>query len=73
MKAKLIFDLPEESKEHKFALDGASWFGVAWDMDEYLRGKIKYGNDYISIGHALEDIRIELRQIIEGKNLNLEK
>jgi len=36
MKAKLEFDLPEESEEHIHAVHATDWYLVAWNMHQYL-------------------------------------
>jgi hypothetical protein len=36
MKAKLEFDLPEESEEHLRAVHATDWYLVAWNMHQYL-------------------------------------
>ena len=42
MKAILKFNLPEDSYQYSAAYNGASYLSVLWDLDEWLRGKIKY-------------------------------
>lgn len=42
MKATLTFDLPEEREEFDLAANGYKWNLVAWDLDQWLRGEIKY-------------------------------
>ncbi|HAZ07953.1 MAG TPA: hypothetical protein DCZ01_05380 [Elusimicrobia bacterium] len=44
MKAILEFDLPEESSEHKLALEGGSWMSVCHDLDQWLRSIQKHGD-----------------------------
>jgi len=41
----LKFTLPEERDEAKVAQEGDSWKGVAWDLDNRLRGLIKHAGD----------------------------
>jgi len=44
-KITLTFDSNEEAEEARTALDASKWKIVAWDLDQYLRGKIKYCPD----------------------------
>lgn len=44
MKAILEFDLPEDSSEFDLACRAAKFHGVLWDLDQWLRGIIKYDN-----------------------------
>ena len=45
MKAKLEFDLPEETEDFSLAVNGSNWHNAMYDLDQFLRGKIKYNND----------------------------
>ena len=40
--AVLFFSLPEEQSAHLAAMHGLDWALVALDMDDYLRGRLKY-------------------------------
>lgn len=74
-KATLQFDLPEEHQEHQDAINGSDWKYVVWDLDQFLRNKLKYDlNDYKdkSAYDIFEEIRSELWEIINSKNLNLD-
>jgi hypothetical protein len=55
MKAKLIFDLPEESHEWENALQGSKMRSTLWEYDQWLRSKIKY-----------EDLNDEQYQVYQG-------
>lgn len=67
----LEFDSNEEVEEARTALDANKWKIVAWDLDQYLRGKIKYCPDNEDPA-AYETVREKLRDILEEYNLNLE-
>jgi hypothetical protein len=70
-KITLTFDSNEEAEEARTALDADKWKILAWDLDQYLRGKIKYCPDNEDPA-AYEIIREKLRDILEEYNLNLE-
>lgn len=72
MKSVLIFNLPEDEIDHKFALEGRDWYLVVWDLDQRLRELLKYGNDFKSADEALEDIRGTLHQFMIDYNLTFE-
>jgi hypothetical protein len=55
MKAKLTFDLPEESHEWENALQGSKMRSTLWELDQWLRSKIKY-----------EDLNDEQYQVYQG-------
>ena len=42
MKAILEFQLPEDQPEFNTAIKGGDWKHVCWEMDQYLRKRIKY-------------------------------
>ena len=41
----LKFDSLDEADDILLALDGWKWKSVVWDIDQYLRNKIKYNED----------------------------
>jgi hypothetical protein len=72
VKAILTYDLPEESCEHEVAVRAMDWALTVWDLDQWLRDKIKHGHRYNDADEALEAIRGSLHEILEDKNLTLE-
>ena len=75
MKAVLKFNLPEDQNEFEFAIEGNKWWGVVWDMEQWLRSKTKYASDDMSDDtyKAFEECREQLREFIDEYNLNLDK
>lgn len=67
MIAKLEFTLPEEDHEFQTAVDGFRWKSVVWEMNEWLRQKIKYEDR-----NDLEPVRTALREEIEQRGLSLD-
>jgi len=72
MKATLEFDMLEEKDDLNFALHGLDWALVAWDMDDKLRGYLKYGHKFQSIDEALETVREQLHEKIDEHNVDLD-
>jgi len=62
MKAILEFDLPDEKTEHHAAVFGQDAISVLWDLDQWLRGKIKHENEFKTIDDALQAARDRLRE-----------
>ena len=62
MKAILEFNLPEDDHEFEMATSGSKFHSVLWDMDQYLRSKIKYAPDDMSDDtlNTLEQCRSQL-------------
>ena len=72
-KVILEFDSVEEQEDIKSALDGYKWKLSMWDLDQHLRGIVKYekGNPTSEQMDLVEKLREELRDIINGYGLNL--
>jgi len=75
MKAKLIFNLPEDSHEFDMATQGASMHSVLWNMDQWLRGNTKHAPDSMSDDEykTYELCRKKLRELIDDSGLNLDQ
>ena len=70
MKAILEFNLPEDKEEFDAASKGMDWALVAWDMDQLLRDKLKYGDLLPNTRAELEEIRDTLNEMLVDKGLN---
>jgi hypothetical protein len=72
--ATLKFKLPDEESEFRSAVNGASWQLVAWNLDQYLRGQIKYAGDETpsEVLEALEKARETLRDEMTQNGLSFE-
>ena len=75
----LTFNLPEEQSDFKLASNATSWYLVAWDMDQYLRDKIKYPEDTgdnkgksDEYYDALEEARKEFWEIMTHRGLDFD-
>jgi len=76
----LEYDCEEESDDARTALDGYKWKLAMWDLDQLLRGTIKYGvsmsdksKEATSEEMDMADkIRDAIREILNEYNLNLD-
>ena len=73
MKAKLIYNLPEEALEHNRAVKSTDLALALWDIDQLHRNLIKYrvegeGLDYNTVEKVFEDIR----DILVNYDINLD-
>jgi hypothetical protein len=66
MKAILEFNLPEDKEEYDTASKGMDWAVLAWDIDQFMRNKIKYDQDRDGI---LQLVRDRLNFNMEEKGL----
>lgn len=70
-KVTFEFDSVEEAVEIRAALDGGRWHSVVWDLDQYLRNKVKHCPDGED-PEAYQAVRDKLRNTLEEYNLNLD-
>ena len=61
-KACITFNLPEEQDEHRLALDAGKYYSCLWELDNHLRGKVKYEADNLS--EAQLEAYIEFRKML---------
>ena len=66
MEAILKFNLPEEQDEFELANNGGKFYTVLWELDQYLRNKVKYPaedahNEYTN---AMDEVRTELWKVL---------
>jgi len=66
MKATIEFNLPEDEEQFNAANKGMDWALLAWDIDQFIRNKIKYEQDRDGV---LQLVRNELNFQMEEKGL----
>lgn len=72
--AEVILKFKEdELDDARTALDGWKWKSAMWELDQWLRGEIKY-NEKLSEEryNAYEAVRDKIREILNDDNLNIE-
>ena len=67
MKAILEFELPDDKVEFDAASKAMDWAILAWDIDQFIRNKIKYEQDRDGV---LQLVRNELTFQMKEKGLN---
>jgi hypothetical protein len=73
MKATLTFNLPEEDHEYSNAVDGSKMRSILWDLDQWLRAKLKYEELTDGKYDAFKETRDHLRELLREENIDLEK
>jgi len=73
MKAKLIFDLPEESSEWYKAVNAVNMHCVLNEYDQWLRSKIKYDDLTDEQYQVYQGCRDQLRTLLYEENIDLDK
>ena len=66
MKAILEFELPEDRENFDASAKGMDWALLVWDIDQFIRNKIKYEQDRDGV---LQLVRNELNFRMEEKGL----
>jgi hypothetical protein len=68
MKVNVIFKLPEEQDEYQTAMDGGKYKAALQELDNFLRGKIKYTDEETI---KLEDIRAKLHEFVNDAGASI--
>jgi hypothetical protein len=73
MKATLTFTLPDEDSQYSDAVNGYKMRTILWDVDQWLRAKMKY--EELSDGQydAFKETRDHLRRLLIEENIDIEK
>ncbi len=69
MKAILEFNLPEETAEHKLALDGCKWMSACHELDQWLRSIQKHSDQKIL---NVDEVRERLYEELESAGLSFD-
>ena len=72
MKAILEFILPEDKIEFETATKSMDWAILAWDMEQYIRNRLKYQTEKLDTSSAkkeLELLREELNEMLIDRGL----
>lgn len=71
MKATMEFDLYEERDEFDEAVNGRKYKMVLWNMDQYLRGKLKYEDLPEGVEDALQKTRDKLHELADDEGVEV--
>lgn len=67
MQVVLKFKLPEEETEARIALNGSNYHSVLWELDQYLRGKVKYAEGISEAEREIyANVRTELNSLMDS-------
>ena len=72
MEAILKFDLPDDKTEFEAATKSMDWAILAWDIDQYIRNRLKYQTEKLDVSSAHEELEIlrkELHDLMEESGL----
>ncbi len=71
MKAVLEFNLPEENHEFANATNGSKMRSVLWELDQWMRGKLKYEELPDGQYDAIKQTRDQLRILLNDENIDI--
>ena len=72
MKAILEFNLPDDKVEFDTASKAMDWAILAWDIEQYIRNRLKYQTEKLETSSAKEELELlrnELRDLMEVSGL----
>ena len=72
MEAILKFDLPEDKEDFEVASKAMDWSILAWDIEQYIRNRLKYQTEKLDTSSAHEELEIlrkELHDLMEESGL----
>ena len=65
MKAILEFNLPEEEEQFSAANKGMDWALLTWDIDQYIRDRLKYQTEKLDTSSAKEELELLRKQLYD--------
>ena len=72
MEAILKFDLPDDKTEFEAATKSMDWAILAWDIEQYIRNRLKYQSEKLDTSSAKEELELlrnELHSLMEDSGL----
>ena len=63
------FDTIEDKDEMEMCLNGMKWYSLAWELDQYLRGRLKYSELSEEVYKELSETREKLHEIMREEGL----
>ena len=58
MEAILKFDLPDDKTEFEAATKSMDWAILAWDIEQYIRNRLKYQSEKLDTSSAKEELEL---------------
>jgi len=72
MEAILKFDLPEDKEEFDAATKAMDWAILAWDIDQWIRNRLKHQTEKLQTSSAKEELELlrnELHELMQDNGL----
>ena len=58
MEAILKFDLPDDKTEFEAATKSMDWAILVWDIEQYIRNRLKYQSEKLDTSSAKEELEL---------------
>jgi hypothetical protein len=71
-KVTIEFDSIEDKDEMEMCLNGMKWYLLAWELDQYLRNRLKHENLSQDAYKALDEARDKLHELRREDNLSFD-
>jgi hypothetical protein len=68
-KVTIEFDTVEDKDEMDMCLNGSKWYSLAWELDQYLRGRLKYSELSEEVYKELNHTREKIHEIMREEGL----
>lgn len=68
-KMTIEFDTIEDKDEMEMCLNGMKWYLLSWELDQYLRGRLKYSELSEEVYKELSETREKLHEIMREEGL----
>lgn len=72
MKAVLEFNLPEDQDDFDTAINGWKYRSIIWDINNFLRSKLKYNELSSEQREVYDKIRTELWNLINEHKIDIQ-
>ena len=66
------FDTVEDKEEMEMCLNGSKWYLVAWELDQYMRSRLKYSELSEEVYKELDAAREKLHEIMRHDGLKFD-
>lgn len=71
-KVTIEFDSIEEKDEMEMCMNGSKWYLVAWELDQYMRSRLKYCELSEDVYKELDDAREKLHEIMRYNGITFD-
>lgn len=68
-KVTIEFDSIEDNDELTMCINGIKWYSLAWEIDQYIRSRLKYSELSEEVYKELDDTREKLHEIMREEGL----